>query len=441
MQNRKANILFITVLILISLAYNYQEILFSPPAGKHVWRQADCLSITLNFYKENLSFFAPKIHWTGPGGDHHVLSEFPLVYFTVAKLWGLFGQKTFLFRLLNILIVFSGLFSLFRLSRKRLDDTFWAMYIPLFLFTSPLLVYYTNNFLADAPALGMALLAAWFYLRWTETQKGKYLLLAALFVTLAGLLKISALILFTALLIMQSVLFLQKVARKQSFSVVQKKELLLLWIVPLIVASWYLYARYFTNQHVSGVFLQSIYPIWDLEPGQYKAIFHSLYWDLLPSFFHKKALAALAVLFFLNLLFFFKIHRKWTVLLLLSFGGVILFMLLWFQAFTVHDYYLTNLLFLVPFILLLFLMNIKVRFDFLFRNPYIKMGAAAALLLMVFQTSLINRLQYNAEDPWLSANLFIKKEVIDYKIRVQQEHRDTKEALETITPFLREMGI
>ena len=112
--NLKTGYLFIFLLFIISWLYNYPGILSYPPYSIHAWRQADCLSFTLNFYKENLKFWEPAINGLGVDGQGRTVSEFPIIYYTVAQLWKIFGQHESIFRLINIAIVFFGLFNLHR---------------------------------------------------------------------------------------------------------------------------------------------------------------------------------------------------------------------------------------------------------------------------------------------------------------------------------------
>ena len=107
------------------------------PYSIHQWRQADCLSITMNYYMEGLNFFEPKIHWLADGKDGKTVSDFPIIYYIVAKLWKVFGYHEYIFRLINTLIVFTGLFCLFKFIGNLLSDKFWAYIITFLLFTSP----------------------------------------------------------------------------------------------------------------------------------------------------------------------------------------------------------------------------------------------------------------------------------------------------------------
>ncbi|MFA9392332.1 MAG: ArnT family glycosyltransferase [Prolixibacteraceae bacterium] len=437
----QTSILFLILLIVVSFLYNYQKILFYPPFSVHYWRQSDCLSITLNYYQENLSFFTPKIHWTSPTGDNYTISEFPVIYYGVAQLWKVFGQKEFIFRLVNLLFVFAGLFSLFRLSLAYLKDNFWAIYIPLFLFTSPILVYYTNNFMADAPAFGLALSASYFYWKYYQKKKWTHLLAAILFISLAGLLKISSLILFTAFLSLSLIETIPQWIKKQLTTRQVLLKIFPFLIVLVIIGAWYIYARHFTKIHNSGIFLQSIYPIWELDAAKIHMILDSLYWQLLPAFFNKKVLT-LTLLLGLSSLFISPKNNKWIInLYLISLFGIISFIILWFKAFDVHDYYLTNLLFIVPFSLLLFLGTLKSKFSKIFRHWSLKLIATTVLLFLVYQTMFINRIKYNAHDAWLSADLIEKKGSVDYFANKQKDYNETLKALEEITPYLREIGI
>ena len=133
-MKKHADLLFVALLLAVSLLYGYHDILFARPSYHHIWRQADCLSITMNYFQDDRNFFRPAINWVGDSGGR-TISEFPIIYFSVAQLWKVFGYHEFIFRLINVLIVFSGLFCLFRLAREFLSDTFWAILIPIFLFS------------------------------------------------------------------------------------------------------------------------------------------------------------------------------------------------------------------------------------------------------------------------------------------------------------------
>ena len=92
--------------LIFSIVYNYQDILFKSPQSIHLWRQCDCLSITMNYYQDNNPFFKPSIHNLGRDGTGKTVSDFPLIYFSVAELWKVFGYHEFIYRLVVVLFFF-----------------------------------------------------------------------------------------------------------------------------------------------------------------------------------------------------------------------------------------------------------------------------------------------------------------------------------------------
>jgi len=102
------------------------------------------------------------------------MSEFPIIYYLIGNLWKITGKNVMFFRLFNTLIVLLGLYFLFKavhLYLIYLSNLFWSFFIPIFLFTSPVLDYYSNNFLMDDPAFGIILIAWYFYFKFKMSDK------------------------------------------------------------------------------------------------------------------------------------------------------------------------------------------------------------------------------------------------------------------------------
>ena len=437
---KNKNVLFLFILLLVSLLYNYHEIILKGPWFPHMWRATDCLSIAVNYYKEGLNFFKPEVHWTGPNGNGKTISEFPIIYYTVAKLWTLFGKQYFIYRGLNILFVFSGLFSLYKISYRILKDNFWAIFIPIFLFSSPALVFYTNNFLPNAPAFGLSLTGIWCYFLFIDTGKKKWIWIAVACFTIAGLLKITSLIIVVAFLSFQ---LLQTITdfRKYGFQITKQLGKFIPHIlIGTIIFVWVKYTDHYNSTN-NRIFLQDLFPIWDLNQEERKEIWKSLYFTLLPSFFNKKALAVIGILLLTNVVFWVKKGSNYLLIIFISFIGAALYVLLWFKAFDVHDYYLINLLILIPLILLGFLSELKNRVTVVFKSKLLKLIAFAGVVTLIYLTTMMNRLKYDVNDPMLKYEIALskaEKELYAYK---QYKYRNTTEALESITPYLRSLGI
>jgi 4-amino-4-deoxy-L-arabinose transferase-like glycosyltransferase len=438
LKKNKADILFVFLLLLVSLLYNYHNILFHHPYSIHQWRQADCLSITMNYYQENRNFFEPAIHWLG-GKDGKTVSECPLIYFTVAQLWKVFGHHEFIFRLLNLLIVFTGLFSLYKLIKGLISDTFWSYTITLLLFTSPILVYYSNNFTADAPAFGLALIGCYLYWKGYDQQKKVLFYLSFLFFLLGGLIKVSSLIVFIAILTIHFYSFLFTKKDKNWFF--RWYALIPYVIVLVVIYAWYRFALHYNQQNLSGVFLTGIYPIWGVDVPMRKAIWLSFRYDLVPAYFNQKTIYLALVLFVAQFFFLRKLNRVLFFITVLVFIGVISYMLLFYQAFTVHDYYLTNLLILMPLPFITIIEMLKRNYPRIFSMLPLKIIVSIGLLYLVYKTSVINRMKYSTDDWIVKTNCVVDKARTDYWSGFHSDYAKHMKAFESITPYLRSIGL
>ena len=438
LMKRKADLLFVALLLAVSLLYGYHDILFARPSYHHIWRQTDCLSITMNYFQDNRNFFRPAINWVG-NCEGRTISEFPIIYFSVAQLWKIFGYHEFIFRLIDVLIVFAGLFCLFRFTREFLSNTFWAVIIPLFLFSSPILGYFTNNFLADAPALGLTLTACYFYWKAYKGESNKWYYLSFLIFLLAGLLKISSLLIFIAFFLIQVYNIVVHRNDKTWFNRVSR-----LWpylVVLLGIFAWYSYAGYYNRHNMNGIFLHGILPIWGIDAEARLEIWRALLKTLIPSFFTNEALLLVMALFVASFFYYKKINRFFLYLSLLVFLGCIGFVLLFYQVFNVHDYYLTNLLIFIPLPLIAVLDLIKRHYPALFNNTILKIVVALGVAMLLYIGAVNTRLKYYPRQAFVQKSILVSKDKISQWIMWSDYCGTYYKALETITPFLRSLGI
>jgi hypothetical protein len=434
----QTSLIFITLLLIVSWLYNYPKILFYPPYSLHAWRQADCLSFALNYFKDNLNFFNPEINGLGDSGNGKTVSEFPIIYYIVAKLWKIFGQKEFIFRIIDVSIVFFGLFNLHRLCRLILKDTFFSIAIPLFLFTSPVLVYYTNNFLADAPAFGLALSGCYYLYRYISMSESKAIWYSIILFLLGGLIKISSLLIFFSI---TGALTIELLLNYKQIDKLKLKTLLIGFsIIMLSIGCWYIYARYYNSKNNSGFFLQSIFPIWELSGEERKFIFDRLYFTLMPSFFNRIAFATVLIFFISIIIFHKKIQRYLLLVCIFCFIGFVAYFFLWFKAFDVHDYYLTNLLIFIPLVLLTFFEFLNLNYSKIFNNTGLKVVLSLILVFLTYQTALKNRLKYDSRK-YFASNLILNKGEREFGEYYHWSYANNFKAFETIKPYLRSLGI
>lgn len=437
-MKKRSTLYFFIFLFLVSLLYGYIEIFFKYPSYHHLWRQSDCLSITLNYSKENLNFFTPEIHWVGDK-DGRTISEFPIIYYSVAQLWKIFGQKEFIFRLINILIVFSGLYCLFRFTREFLSDTFWAIFIPLFLFSSPILAYYTNNFLADAPALGLSMVGGYFFWKAFSGSKKRWFYLSMVIFLLAGLIKISALLLFVSLFILH--LYVILIYKKEKTWMTKVWRIVPYLIVTVFIYAWYSYAAYYNKHNLSGIFLQGLLPIWNIDHATITKLWTTYHKETIPAYFPLAGFYFDLLIFMCLFVFYKVINRFFLFLNLLIFLGCVSLLILLYQALTIHDYYSTNSLIFIPLPLLAMLDLIHRKYPRLLKNVVLKSVAVIGLIFLLYTAAITNRMKYNTRD-WLVKTNFI---IDSHEMTEMQKFNDWFDsrymALHKITPYLRNLNI
>lgn len=439
---RRTDFLFLMAIVLMGFLYGLHRILPMRPYSIHQWRQTDCLSIALNYTLEDLPFAQPEIHNT-TYGEGKVVSEFPVIYYLIGHLWKLTGPKEFIFRVFNLLIVITGLFLLYRMTAGITGNRYVGLLTGLLLFASPLLVYYGANFLMNAPAFSLALAGGYFVWKYLSGDRPLHLVIATGIFTLAGLLKISSLLLFCAF----SAVFLAAV-----FGIFGLKKLPVRKWLPIVLAimvvlginlMWYRYAvQYNTTHKTRGfIFLQGLYPIWDIDKAAIHAHWQRLLHNLLPVYFHPFFLYFILLAFAFNLMHFKSCNRILVLLNIATFIGVVLYMLFFYKAFDVHDYYLTDLLIFVPVTFLTFAERTVRTRKHVVLQWYVYTAAVAFFLFLSYYTASKIRLRYNLHQHLPGLYTLLPKQEIDVYNWYHWHYTTYYKAYESAEPWLRNQGI
>lgn len=415
--------LFLILLIGVSFFYNYHKIVFRQPQSIHAWRQSDCASIALNYYQNGMNFFEPETHnLTSDGGTSSkcCTSEIPILYYLIAILYKLFGHHDSLFRLVNTLIFFLGLFYLFKLYLYVLEDTFWSITLTLLVFSSPVLVYYGNNFLSNSSALAFSLIGWYFFIRFFREKALKWFYISVAIFTLASAFKVTA---FFSLFAIAGVIILE-VLKKDLFvknvPIFQKPIKMSLSIVTsiLLVVSWILYAYWYNKHYDCTYFSTTIFPIWDLTQPEIKQVLQNIKVQWLDSYFHPTILFFLAicsVTFVLN-------FRRGNILLnsaiFLILAEIILYILLQFWTFKDHDYYTIDI-YIFPVLILLSTFEI-------IKNNYGKVFNS-----IIFKTLFTIFLLFN---------IYHAKQKIDERYLKMNNYHEMEDVY-SAEPYLRQIGI
>ncbi len=415
--------IFFILILLFSVLYNYHEILFLRTQGIHHWRQCDCLSITMNYYQDKNPFLEPAVHFLGHDGTGKTVSDFPLIYYTVAQLWKVFGYHEFIYRLLNLLIFITGLLALMKLIEDLLKDSVWALFAVLMLFVSPTIVFYANNFLVNVPAFGLAMIGWYFFWLFYKSEKSGYLWISFGFFALGGLLKIPSAISFVAI----SVLFTGEITG--IFKLKNGRKLFtkpFIQIIPFIlvtgvITSWYLYAYSYNKHYNANLFLVGILPIWDLDKIQIYDIFLGFKEEIKRSYFHLSMHLFLLTALIFILVSFRKANRFLYLLTATLTAGNILFLILFFRPLKNHDYYVINLFIHAPIIFVTLLDLLKKHYPFIFRSIIFRLMIGALIIYNLGFTMDRMKERYSG---WMN-----------------ESYQAYMHRFENITPYLRSIGI
>jgi hypothetical protein len=438
---KKPNVLFIIAFLAVSITYNYIHIFELGPRALHIWRQSDCLSITLNYYQHGMNFFEPEIHnlIADDNTTGKTIGEFPLFYYLVAGLWKLFGVHEWIFRFAGLLLVFWGLFSLFKTGYYFLRDTFWALWIPLMLFTSPIFADYGVSFLTNVPALSLVLVAFRYIQLYYEKGKNGSLYLAMLFFALAGLLKTSSLIGFFLLFV---VFFGERIIwfnRSKVYLFKRATVLIPMFLVILVVFAWYYYAEWFNGIHKGHYTFNHLWPIWELSKEQIFEYFVTIKKFTVHLVFNAYTLVLFLLMFLTVLLTPRKNSGFFYYGLIILFGGSLIYSLFWFAALNFHDYYYVDLLFLIIFVPFSFLIFLKNNYEQFLRSKGVKVFFALVLIFNVYYTSKMLELRYFPKDgkPY---TVIPSEPKLMFKWTAGNFARKYK-ALEEIQPYFEKIGI
>jgi hypothetical protein len=389
MRKYAPSIIIIILLIITGVIYNYHKIAFKKPQSIHKWRQSDCASIALNYYQGGMKFFQPETHnLTSDQGTTGkcATSEMPFLYYTVAGMYKIFGYNDFIYRIFNTLIFFLGLFYLFRLSNYLLKNTFWSASIVLLFFSSPVLVYYGNNYLTNTAALAISFIGWYHFIKYIFEKKRNYLIKALIFFFLAASLKITALFSLFAIIgvfVFDHIPFLKGTNK---IKIIKHPLLFIIGSIAAIgiVVAWAAYARYYNELHDCTYFSTTIFPIWNYDSEGINHILSKVRKSWLYQYYHVSMHAFLTIAALFIAIFYKKNLRLLNLAIIFILFEIIVFILLQFMTFADHDYYTIGMFILPALILLSSVLVLKKRFPKLFKHIVLKLMILALIGFNIF---------------------------------------------------------
>ena len=438
--NKKLIPIYVFLIISVGLFYlmGYQKVATKGPFSRHSYRQSDSYAFALNYYYENNRFIEPSVLCVIEDKGGKAASEFPGIYYITAKIWKLTGVNPFVLRIIDLIILFIGLFYLYKLTYKILNDHFWSILVSLLMFSSPLLGYYGFNFIPNIPALGLALIATYYYYKYQASSKVRFLVLSTILFSIGALLKISSLFAFLAI---NAVFFLQNIHRMKQNSKALLLQLGSVLFLLIVVISWYAFAKDYNSKNLDGLFRQDTIPIWNLSSEHIHKILDVAFTNTIIYFLNPFALIVLAGLFITSALFWKKTNT--TLLLFTStlFLGISMFILLFFEAMDAHEYFLIDATVIIPAITITFLTTVKETSLNLFNSKIFKTFAFGLLLLSLNYNIVMTRAHYNPHDKMVTQNIPLPNRVQEYWNYVYWDWEVHRGKFDGIVPYIRSLGI
>ncbi|HET6556476.1 MAG TPA: glycosyltransferase family 39 protein [Prolixibacteraceae bacterium] len=435
---------FITFFIFIILSgglfflMGYNKVVSKGPYSQHSYRQGDSYSFALSYFYEKNSFLQPSTLSVIEDKGGKAVSEFPVLYYITAQIWNFTGVTPFVLRGINLLILFIGLFYLYKLSYEILKDHFWATLVSLFMFSSPLLGFYSFNFMPNIPALGLALIGSYYYYKYYTSSKLQFLVISMIFFSLGALLKISSMFAFLAI---NAVFFIQNITRLKEKSKMIFMQFAFILSVVTVLTGWMSFAKEYNANNIEGMFQQSIIPIWNLSAEQIQGILDKIYTNTIIYFFNPIALITLMALLLTSLIFWKKTNRTLLLLTLVLFAGITMFILLFFEGMDYHEYFLIDATIIIPAITLTFLTTLKGLWPNLFTSKAVKAFSFVLLLLALNYNMVMTRAYYNPHDRLVKQNIPLPSRVMEHWEYIYWDWEVHLKKYDGIIPYLRSKGI
>jgi hypothetical protein len=397
--NKRSSIVFLFLLIIVSVFYNYPEILFKRPQSVHAWRQCDGASLALNYYQNGMHFFKPQVHtlyndgWTS---GYSSPSEMPVLYYGIAGLYKIFGYHDFIFRLTILSLFLIGLLYLFKLGTRVIGDSFWAFAAVILIFSSPVIVYYGNNFLPNPVAFSFSIIGWYHFYNYSKSGKTRLFIFSVVFFMVAGLLKITEL---SGPIIILTLLVLDRTTGRKLKLGTERFFLLKIFLILLIfmaVSGWISFAKHYNHIHSSGYFSTQTYPIWHLSREEVRLGLKTIKQLWYPDYFMPVTLYLTGLMALFCLVKFKKSDRIIGIASIAYFAGLALYSVLWFEALIHHDYFLISFYILPAFIFFNFFRFLHEYFQNKKANYLIKSIVTVFLIVNVGYAARANNFRYNS---------------------------------------------
>lgn len=339
-------------------------------SGIHLWRQTETQSVILQFAEGDMDIFNPRVNNYAFHEDGIKRMQFPLMEWSFAWFYRMFGDHIFISRFLSLLLSIGSILGAYSMGKALFRDSVAGALAGWALTWSPVFFYYSVNPLPDNLALMASFWFLAFYYRWHREDRWPLLAGAAAMLMLAILSKLPFAV-FGAIPFFDGIRMLIKPG------IGKIARLFRLWIpfalavIPPAIWYWKVVPDWKGNGVVSGIFEATGEDVPEL-----LYIFKGLLISVLPELLLNYG-AVIFFLFGLFLVFFLKHYRNKLFWGLAGLGaGLTAYVVFELNMITtVHDYYL------FPFLPPLFMLVAYAATQFLRRSS--KPAKIVSLVLLV----------------------------------------------------------
>ncbi len=273
----KKNWNWLVLAIILIIGFNLRVYhLDYPVVGYHNWKEVHYLTEARNFAEEG--FF--KYGFFIPAHDYPHIDEdlrgahtdtFPTVSVIVGFFFKIFGVKLAVARLVNIFLVLGAVALSYLIMKKLFNRENLALTTALLFSINPLFVFFGRQTQLINPALFFMMLSIFFFLKWRESPKMKYMIIFALSLSLSILTKYSFALIGLPLLAI--------FPYKRIFKFDKLKKYLKQYIVGaaclLLTPAWWLYTKIIAPRFMTAVA--------DIQMN-FSVIFQSSFWQTLKAY-------------------------------------------------------------------------------------------------------------------------------------------------------------
>ncbi len=370
-------IIFLVVFVLFGAYLRIYHIDY-PSIGYHNMKENEYIDQVKAFSQDDFPllhrFRSVSAGLKGPGYFEEY-TQMPLLSWTGAFFWSIFGESLAVLRVIIILFSLSAIIAVYLLVKEISKNEYLALLSAFILSILPLTIFFGRNIQPDMPAFACSLFFSYFMFKSMRTFENRHFLVAGIFLGLAGLFKTSFLIaIFPFIFLFPYKRFFIK---KDIPTNINKAGLFL--IGPAILVFWNIFEQFF-------LFTQSDqgYNTFFARLGLFD-IFTSGYWvNSLPAIqgYVKDNFTWILVYMFVFGMVFFLFKRKlliskYMLLLLIS---VIPYSMLLTTFINAHSYYQLPFAHMIAIGIAYFLFNIGI---FLKNAIRIKYALYAPLILLL----------------------------------------------------------